>query len=174
MSLTIGILMIGSLYWGNETTRDQWRRERLNLNALRPVFAPIRYGRRSQKRGNSYTMVLSTALGEDEPYVGGAFAVPCNRTVKSTEDLVNEAEMLWTAERKSDSSDGRISAPWGCVALLRNSIRPFASDLIDGWSARVASENGYGKFAQADSRQALITASGVLNVSGLNRETVRL
>lgn len=117
MGVSIGTLIIGSLYWDPEPNRARWRSERLDLAASRNVFAPIRYGRRSDSRGNSYTMVFSEALTRQEPHMGCAIAIPCARPVHSIQALVEEAQHLWAAERTRDSFNGRISADWGRIAL---------------------------------------------------------
>ena len=43
------VLIIGSLLWDNSNNRDFWRNVNLNINNKIPVFAPIRYGRKSEK-----------------------------------------------------------------------------------------------------------------------------
>ena len=80
---SLGVLIIGSLYWDN-SIRDKWRRERLDLERRQYVRAPIRYGRRSERRGHSYTMVFSAGLREAD--FGTAIAVPCR-----SRDLIAEA-----------------------------------------------------------------------------------
>ena len=87
----IGVLIIGSLYWDYEPPRPGWRAERLDCMHHEHVKAPIRYGRRSKKRGNSYTMVLSQGLNADE--FGTAIAIPCG-----SRELIAEASWLWAAE----------------------------------------------------------------------------
>ena len=72
---------------------------------------PIRYGRRSTTRGDSYTMVVSPALAANE--LGTAIAVPYHSC-----DHVEEAEELWAAEDNGNiTPKGIISASFGCVAL---------------------------------------------------------
>ena len=92
----IGVLIIGSLFWDPSDPRKKWRCERLDpLVAKRHVRAPIRYGRKSSTRGNSYTMVFSAGLCEKK--FGQAIVVPCRRPVRDTDDLVEEAVYLWAA-----------------------------------------------------------------------------
>ena len=68
-------------------------------------------------------MVLSTALSAVE--FGTAIAVPyhsCN--------LVEEAEELWAAEDNNNSAPtGRISAGFGCVAVLEDPDLPLSGEL---------------------------------------------
>jgi hypothetical protein len=134
MEVSIGALVIGSLYWDPEPARARWRSERLDLTASRKVFAPIRYGRRSDTRGGSYTMVFSEALTKQAHHAGCAIAIPCVRPVHSVQALVEEAQRLWAAENRRDSFNGRISANWGCVALALNPSGCVPQELVDGWS----------------------------------------
>ena len=63
---SLGVLIIGSLYWDN-SIREKWRQERLDLERQLCVRAPVRYGRQSKNRGFSYTMVLSAGPREVLP-----------------------------------------------------------------------------------------------------------
>ena len=133
----LGVLIVGSLYWDLKPPRPRWRAERLDSAHQEHVRVPIRYGRRSSTRRDSYTMVVSTALAADE--LGTAIAVPCHSC-----DLVEEAEELWAAEDNSnDGGEGRISAGFGCVALLENPDCPLPDKLRMGWTDRVGREVNY-------------------------------
>ncbi len=162
MEISIGTLIIGSLYWDKQPNRAKWRRERLDLSASRNVLAPIRYGRRSKTRGNSYTMVFSESLTKREANLGCAVAAPCIRSVHSVEALVEEAEHLWAAERKCSFLNGCISAEWGCVAMTFNPSRCIPQDLIDGWSDRVTQEDAYGGLRRAKDEREIVSAGGLL------------
>ena len=133
----LGVLIVGSLYWDLKSPRPRWRAERLDCAHQEAVRVPIRYGRRSTTRRNSYTMVVSTALGADE--FGTAIAIPyhsCN--------LVEEAEELWAAENNSNSAPSdRISAGFGCVALLENPDLRLPHELRKAWTDRVGREENY-------------------------------
>ncbi len=164
MEVSLGVLIVGSLYWDDQPHRSQWRHERLDLEAPRGVLAPIRYGRRSQTRGNSYTMVFSETLAREEVKLGRAIFVPCKRLVRTVEDLVEEAEILWAAERNSGASNGRISARWGCVGLAVNPAHPIPDDLRQGWGTRVSREQCYGGLNRAEDEKAIVEGSGALNI----------
>ena len=144
--MKIGVLLIGSLFWEKKHHRCKWRRDRLNLNDKQYVKVPIRYGRQSSSRGKSYTMVFSSWLCREQH--GKAIVVSCANDVTTGEDLVKEAECLWTAETpKGENPNNRISAKdgWGCVALLENPERPVPDDLRSSWTKRVSDEPDYGK-----------------------------
>ena len=164
MEVSIGVLIVGSLYWDDRTERRQWRDGRLNIAAKRCVLAPIRYGRRSDKRGKTYTMVFSETLAREEVKLGRAIFVPCKWLVRTVEDLVEEAEILWAAERNSGASNGRISADWGCVGLAVNPAHPIPDDLRRGWAKRVSREQCFGGLDRAEDEKAIVEASGVLNI----------
>src|SRR6266436_291433 len=76
--LTAGVLIIGSLLWDSEKERPAWRGARLNVAAAQTVTAPIRYGRLSESRDNSYTMVFSRMCP-----AGQAKLVPCSNTIST-------------------------------------------------------------------------------------------
>lgn len=106
-----GILIVGSLLWDNEE-RDRWRRSRLCVDQKVCVKVPIRYGRRSQSRGNTFTMTFAPAgLG------GQAVLVPCRAAIIDVPALVAEAEALWKAEQRN-APPGRLGGSWGCVGVL--------------------------------------------------------
>lgn len=77
-----GILIIGSLLWDNGQ-RDAWRRLRLRVGEKVYVKAPIRYGRRSQGRGNTFTMTFAHG-----GLHGQGVLVPCVATIDDVAGLV--------------------------------------------------------------------------------------
>ena len=157
--MKIGILIIGSLYWDDTPHRDEWRRERLCLDAQQPVQAPIRYGRRSASRGCSYTMVFSTSLRKDQ--FGRAIVIPCK-----SQDIVKEAECLWTAETPDgNNAKGRISAGWGRVALLEDPDRAIPDKAREMWTRRVAREPCYRQLMNsAINEEVVVDQSGLLKI----------
>lgn len=136
-SFDVGILMIGSLYW--ETNREEWRKARLDWKRQFDVRVPIRYGRKSSTRGNTYTMVFSPS-GQ----MGRAKVVQCKKRVVTSMDIVDEARLLWAAERNVASSQ-EVSANWGSVALLINPSIEIPRTVADGWASHVSAEGGYGE-----------------------------
>ena len=157
--IQIGVLIIGSLYWDMKKHRSKWRRKHLECQHLRYVRVPIRYGRRSCSRGCSYTMVISAGLGEDQ--FGCGIVIPCK-----SQNLINEAECLWTAERPDDSKpNGRISASWGRIALLVNRDSPEANKIRDEWKERVSRESNYVQSIEsAVGEKAAVNKCGFLNI----------
>jgi hypothetical protein len=154
--LSVGVLIIGSLLWDEK--RQAWRTARLDMTTVQTVTAPIRYGRLSSSRGNTYTMVFSRLCE-----TGHAKAIGCSRGVSRAAELIAEAEALWRAEQ-SDAAPGRIAAGWGCVALLCNPERKVPKSLLEAWADRVAREPNYGQESQTQAEGRLIGDDGLLQI----------
>ena len=163
--LSLGVLIIGSLCWDPARHRKKWRRNRLDQSRCRYVRAPIRYGRRSESRGWSYTMVFSTSLREDE--YGRAIVVPCSQRARNVADVVDEAVCLWTAETPTGKNlQKRVSAEtgWGCVGLLPNPERPLPDGVRACWKKKISGEPCYGRLKRADNEDAAVDKSGFLTI----------
>jgi hypothetical protein len=156
MRLNAGVLIIGSLLWDKE--RQAWRRTRLDMDSAQTVTAPIRYGRLSSSRGNTYTMVFARLCAW-----GHAKLVHCSRKVLSCDDLITEAEHLWKAEQPAAKA-GRIAADWGCVALLCNPDRKIPQDLLKGWAEHVGRDPDYGHVSQTEQEGILVRKDGLLQI----------
>ena len=165
MHMRIGILIVGSLLWDENQNRQKWRRNRLAIDAKRSVPAPIRYGRRSQSRGCSYTMVFSSELVGDESRLGTAACVPCLHGVNSLEDLVVEAECLWAAERNKAATNGQIGANWGSVSLLVNPESGQSKAIREMWTERVSAEKHYKLPRPATGEQSIVDDQGLLSMT---------
>ena len=157
MPLSGGILIIGSLLW--DERREAWRNLRLDMNSAEPVTAPIRYGRRSQTRGNTYTMVFSSGCE-----AGRAKLVRYSHTVVSIGDLISEAEHLWAAEQNA-TPNAELSAGWGCVTLLHNPERPLSETFLTGWADRISRNRNYGNMTQPATERRLVSPGGLLEIA---------
>src|SRR5690554_4953001 len=93
VDMRAGVLVVGSLWWDTQQHRIQWRRDRLLTDDSIRVRVPLRYGRRSRSRGNTFTMVMSE--GRED---GQALIVPCRNELATFDGLRSEAEQLWAAE----------------------------------------------------------------------------
>ena len=103
-------------------------------------------------------MVFSPSLGDDE--FGTGMAVPCK-----SQNLIEEAKWLWAAEAKLEQGPAdRLSARWGCVALLENPERPLPRTVRNEWTARTSKECGYGDLIRVDGEDAVVDKSGRLNI----------
>ena len=130
---SLGVLIIGSLYWDSECSkRVEWRKRLCDRDVRNPqkVKVPIRYGRRSPEHDYTYTMVFSPDL--DESDFGQALAIRCK-----SQDIVEEAKSLWAAENKvaerKKDNDREVSALWGCVGLR---LHPDSASRLSGQSKR--------------------------------------
>ena len=162
--MRVGILTVGSLYWESSAVRQEWRRERLVVDASVLVKVPIRYGRRSSSRGDSFTMVFDRNLKHED--YGQAIVLPCRRRVHELEDLVEEAKRLWAAERNS-STLGPIAANWGCVALLRNPAHRMMDSILAGWKEHVSTEKHYGNLSVDERGRLRVLWPNTTSGSGL-------
>ncbi len=156
MPLNAGILIIGSLLW--DERRRPWREARLDMDSAQTATAPIRYGRLSESRGKTYTMVFSRLCAG-----GHAKVLRCTRGVSTPADLIAEAEALWKAEQPG-ADTGRIAVNWGCVALLCNPAQKSPEDILQGWADRVGREPGYGHMSQTQEEGALVSEKGLLQI----------
>jgi hypothetical protein len=166
MKLSIGVIVVGALDWESKDygpsfrwklkpgdterieRRTRWRNDRFVKNADEyRLRVPIRYGRKSSNRGNTFTMVFSPEFGTR---LGTAKAIRCKRDVTSIAELTAEAMELWVAE-SNETHRGKVSASWGCVALLIHSNfligpdREERANLLASWAKRVAREKTYGQ-----------------------------
>ena len=159
--LRVGILIIGSLFW--DASRQTWRDERLHMAASEAVIAPIRYARRSRNRSNTYTMVFSRSARP-----GHAIVVPCRNIVRSSVDLIAEAEQLWAAER-NERVERQISAGWGSVGLLCNPDRNIPRAILADWSNRVSGEPHYGRVPHTALEDSVLNPQGLLQIPWSHR-----
>ena len=154
----IGVLIIGSLYWDKSEPRAAWRNERLDFEREERVRVPIRYGRRSTTRGDTYTMVISSGLAEQD--FGEACAVPC-----ASDDLFSEAEHLWAAERDvPDGADGTMAKGWGCVGFLEHPNGRVDGEERKRWTNRVQGKPCYGSLPHGRNERSAVDNSGFLSI----------
>lgn len=143
MVLNGGVLIIGSLIWQDhlndkkkDNIRRDWRRQHLAKGQLH-CQAPIRYGRRSSTRKDTYTMIFSASC-ESQP--GQAIIKPFIQPLQSFEHLEEQAIALAIAEGVYKETSRRLSAAWGSVGLLFNPAlekksRAVYSMVRDKWAA---------------------------------------
>jgi len=171
----IGILAIGSLYWDpkkdpakpeSEGIREAWWRTRLEKQNAILVHVPIRYGRLSSGRADTYTMVFFAGPSQ----LGSARVIPCQKPIASCSDLTEEAKYLWAAEQAQTKPEDNVSAEWGGVALLVKEQSDSArqsrvSDLREFWTRfiRESSHNAlnYDELARSC---ACVSCDGLLEI----------
>lgn len=170
------VLIIGSLYWENEENaiekdkgllRDTWRQQELDMEKAVKVSCPIRYGRKSGTRRNTYTMIFSNSV----PVHGVAWLVPFKKTVSNENDfkaIHDQVMYLSLAEGIRKKEEHNIHKDWGMVALkimpeLEAKETELAKQLKKWWSdlhLGIINENNY---RINGSEKTSITPEGFIN-----------
>ncbi len=159
------VLIVGSLCWDKNAVRDKWRRERLKFDKKVYVYAPIRYGKKSSTRGNTYTMVFSQLCYRKDYGLGTALLVPCKRKVQSFDDLRIEAAELWHAERtNSNKVSFEISHSWGAVGILFNPQINVHEDICKGWQEFYRGQEVKVELIHTKTESPIINDNGFLNI----------
>lgn len=153
--MRIGLLIIGSLYWDPSPVRCRWRHFRFGCSGVRRVKVPIRYGRRSKKRGNTYTMVFAMSCSTPDR-LGSGVVVPARAECCHFTHLLEEASHLWAAERDSEQV-GDICADWGKVCILPNPNSAGLNRLLESWQAKIRETGAaYGPISAASEEEAVL------------------
>lgn len=125
MKLKGGVIIIGSLIWedhldydkkGENFIRRDWRNQNLKTDR-KSTPVPIRYGRISSSRKNTYSMIFTKA---SENNLGQGLILEFQQRINSFEDLERQSIALAIAEGIYTSANNRISCPWGSVGLMIN------------------------------------------------------
>jgi len=116
--LSGGVIIIGSLLWENKKGRDLWRKNNFEKDSIK-VPLPIRYGRRSTTRNNTYTMVYSNDCSDK---LGSGYILKYREKISTFDELIKQAEELAKAEGiYKENQNEKIFSSWGTVAILFNS-----------------------------------------------------
>ena len=137
MNFKGGVIIIGSLIWDHTSIRDKWLKVAFKNSKVR-VKTPvkIRYGRESETRSNTYSMILSN---HTTTQFGEAFILEFKVPIMNFETLETQAYYLANAEGIcKDISRPTLNANWGTVGILLNpSIeakdKPNAYLIINRW-----------------------------------------
>lgn len=131
--MRVGVLVVGSLLWDERVERERWRESRLELDGRIQFPAPLRYGRTSSSRGNTFTMTIDRGMS-----TGRGVLIPCRQDVSTLKDLAQEAELLWAAESFQERPNV-IGAGWGCVGAI---FREEGERLAAEWSVYFKANGG--------------------------------
>lgn len=127
MDLKGGIIIIGSLFWDSSRKRAVWR-DKYFKNEVHYIRLPIRYGRQSSSRMNTYTMAYSLSLNVED--YGQGIILECRKPVSGLGYLKEIVENTIRVERditqkiwKLKSKDSNFTLDWGW-GVLGLSINP--------------------------------------------------
>lgn len=114
-----GVIIVGSLLWEDTPERIKWRDLCLQVEQKIPVSVPIRYGRKSSTRKNTYTMIFSN---HPSTQLGQAFIMPLKEEIKNYNILEKNAFAMAKAEGiwKETDKIPLLNKNWGTVGLLIN------------------------------------------------------
>ncbi|RDY60210.1 hypothetical protein [Flagellimonas nanhaiensis] len=166
-----GVLMIGSLFWDPSEIRHNWRSRHLKpLETAIDVQIPIRYGRISKSRDDTFTMVFSKEIEGGESMGRGKF-LEFHGNPKSPEELINEGLELIKAECNTTELNFSVfNWSWGTIGIGLNpktaiSDKSGFGPFIEHWS------NQYGRRKPLDpdeykvgQENRVITPSGILEI----------
>lgn len=117
MNFKGGTIIIGSLLWDNSPIRHKWRTLCLNeITTKTPVKVKIRYGRQSQSRQNTYSMIFSN---HPSTQYGQAYILGFKKIIKNARILESQAFALASAEGLWGDKPS-LNKSWGTVGLLVN------------------------------------------------------
>lgn len=116
MQFKAGVIIVGSLLWEETPERVKWRNLCLQMEQKLPVSVPIRYGRKSSSRKDTYTMIFSN---NPSTKLGQAFIVEIKDEIKNFGILEKHAFAMASAEKIWKKEPSLITT-WGTVGLLIN------------------------------------------------------
>ena len=127
MKLKGGIIIIGSLIWDTSTKRKSWRNSYFDQANKIPIKIPIRYGRISSSRMNTYTMIYSTNLAQGD--FGQGMVLKIQNEIKDFEALREILENTIRVERDKTKAEWKhlknveaftLNWNWGVVGVSIN------------------------------------------------------
>lgn len=146
-----GIIIIGSLLWDNSTIRTNWRKKYFNQKRIK-IKLPIRYGRNSISRMDTYTMVYSPKLNIDE--YGQGIVLEFSDPITALDDLKEISENTIRVERNKTKDEWiflkkgepfTLNWNWGVLGICINPkhkdgelYSEIISPLLDFWKGSLA------------------------------------
>jgi hypothetical protein len=178
MKLKGGVIIIGSLIWEDhlndekkDNTRKKWREQNLSIEQALTTKVPIRYGRESRTRENTYTMIFSKSCEDRD--LGQGLILPFKQDIITFEELEKQAIALAIAEGIYKSNNEKLISRWGSVGLLINpklNLTDFASkeSIQKKWTAIYHSYNDTfisDSYKTENESSSPITQDGFLNIA---------
>ncbi len=132
-----GVVIIGSLFW--DPDRENWRNSNLlpDRKLWIAVKAPIRYGRVSSSRKNTYSMIFSTDC-DTEHQRGVAKFAPFTGPV-TLERLHQQSVALINAEKNEIAANyAHYHWTWGTLGIKLNPKLPALNvkEITDSWKVK--------------------------------------
>lgn len=162
MALKGGVIIIGSLLWDTSTKRKRWREDDLWYENRFQVYLPIRYGRCSRTRDNTYTMVFSNKCYSKRYGLGTGWILPVRAEINSFGDLKSEAQKMGEAEGIGEG----LSKSWGSAVLLVNPNKKTENSIKMQWADRMVDglSNHHLLTKKLKSEKASIDSNGFLKI----------
>jgi hypothetical protein len=172
MDFKLGVIIVGSLLWDEKPIRQKWRLACIkDINSRISVPIKIRYGRQSESREHTYTIILSN---QADTQLGQGLIFESADLIKSFKNLEKQVFALARAEGiwKEDDKEPKISKNWGTVGLLLNpSIdkknKVNADFIRTRWTELHKQHSSGFKFSdyQIENEESVIDEDGFLNIS---------
>ena len=142
-----GVIIIGSLIWENEHNaipdkeskqlgkyRREWREKNVDTAKIQITPLPVRYGRCSSGRHDTYTMVLSKEYSNDKQ--GRGLIIPFKKpfTNGRLSPVTTQLKYLAKAEGIINQEEKkRLAASWGAIAIWINPQSKFKKSIENYW-----------------------------------------
>lgn len=158
-----GVLIIGSLLWDKSEIRKNWRIQNLNTDEKKLINLPIRYGRISQSRNCTYSMVFSSECKSNEK-IGKGYFLPFREEL-NIKEFLKQGKLLIDAEHNRITKFEKFNWKWGCLAM---SINPN----INKEKAKTLRRHWLGKFSndfkpsqyKVGQELSIVSREGILDI----------
>lgn len=163
ISLNGGIIIIGSLYWDDNVQRVNWRNGSLDLENQISVKVPIRYGRISKERENTFSMVFSSEC-KNADLLGNAIFAPFKKNPVDYQRLEIEIREIIKSEQKREILKNTYNNwLWGTLGILINPKSEKIDELnflLSWWKDKYSKKFSYYDY-KVGNEPTVINKSGV-------------
>lgn len=162
-SIKGGVILIGSLLWETRVLnpfskkekdlaelRQNWRNQYLDLDNQILGTMPIRYGRCSNSRNCTYTMVFSRSCLKTNKGVAAIVPFKGNKVYSIEDNFKRMAFKLAEVEGISNNSNKKLIKSWGCIALYINPKSKYVEKIKSMWDELKKSEEDYANIENAN------------------------